>query len=115
MAAHVQQISGSKKSNAHLLLQQPASQPRVVLDELLVAQAVLDRVGYVTHPKNGVEQMQRINKLKQAWMLTGLCCVMRWLQRMTADRGVRVGCCHGDILVREGSLTEKERRGGYVM
>lgn len=65
MAAHVQQISSSKKSNAHLLLEQPASQPRVVLDELLGAQAVLDGVGYVTHPKNGVEQTQRINTLKR--------------------------------------------------
>lgn len=66
-----------KKSNAHLLLEQPASQPRVVLDQLLGAQAVLDRVGYVTHPKNGVEQTQRTNMLKRAWTLTGLCCVMR--------------------------------------
>ena len=40
-----------RRKNAHLLLQQqPASQPRVVLDELLVAQAVLHRSGYVTHP-----------------------------------------------------------------
>lgn len=49
MAEHVQQIR-NKTNDAHLFLQQPASQPREVLDELLIAQAVLHCSGYVTHP-----------------------------------------------------------------
>lgn len=48
-----------EKRDAHLLLLQPASQPRVVLDELLIAQAVLHRSGYVTHP-NGLLLSPRV-------------------------------------------------------
>lgn len=51
MAEHVQHIR-NKENNAHLLLQQPAFQPWVVLDELLIAQAVLHCRGYVTHPND---------------------------------------------------------------
>lgn len=40
----------TRKTDAHLVLLQPASQPRVVLDELLIAQAVLHCGGHVTHP-----------------------------------------------------------------
>lgn len=50
MAEHVLQIK-NKENNAHLLLQRPAPQPRVVLQQLLIAQAVLHRAGDVTHPK----------------------------------------------------------------
>lgn len=56
MAEHVQQIR-NKKNDAHLLFQQPASQPWVVQDELLIAQAVLHCSGYVTHP-NGCRAVQ---------------------------------------------------------
>lgn len=47
----VSKVAGSKgdemqKKDTHLcLLQQPASQPRIVLDELVIAQAVLHRRG----------------------------------------------------------------------
>lgn len=50
MAEHVLQIR-NKENNAHLLLQRPAPQPWVVLQQLLIAQAVLHRAGDVTHPK----------------------------------------------------------------
>lgn len=50
VAEHVLQIR-KKENNAHLLLQRPAPQPRVVLQQLLIAQAVLHRAGDVTHPE----------------------------------------------------------------
>lgn len=50
VAEHVLQIR-NKENNAHLLFQRPAPQPRVVLQQLLIAQAVLHRAGDVTHPK----------------------------------------------------------------
>lgn len=69
VAEHVQQIR-NKKSNAHLFLQQPVSQPWVVLDELLIAQTVLDWVGYVTHPNSNVS----VHCTLMVWTRTRCCC-----------------------------------------
>lgn len=50
MAQCVRQIR-NEENNAHLLFQRPGPQPRVLLQQLLIAQAVLHRAGDVTHPK----------------------------------------------------------------
>lgn len=55
MAECVKQI-GNKERDAHLLLLQPASQPGVVLDGLLIAQTVLHRGGNVPHQNGSSEE-----------------------------------------------------------
>lgn len=62
VAEHVQQIR-NKKTNAHLFLQQPASKPWVVLNELLIAQAVLHRSGYVAHPNGCCSALLHLSRV----------------------------------------------------
>lgn len=131
MAEHVLQIR-NKENNAHLLLQLPAPQPRVVLEQLLIAQAVLHRGGDVTHPKRcrsvrcapaSSDPPGRTHCCRQ-YSKSGVSDQYanagldsggpRLYDEAAAEDGYRLrmihGGCHGsDIPAREGIKTERDR------
>ena len=85
-----------RRNDAHLLLQQqPASQPRVVLDELLVAQAVLHRSGYVTHPSGCRSARSAISDPEPAQAPAGL-----RIDTLNAKAPGR--CCAGELASQDG-------------
>lgn len=102
VAEHVQQIR-NKKCYAHLFLQQPASQPWVFLDELLIAQAVLYCSGYVTHP-NGCRLARRTSVSSE----TDLHRLLQAIQQIEAsDQYANAGLDDGgDLLHEEMALVE---------